>query len=247
MEKYIRYQSAEILQILQANYRQHQQFDDAIVKNQPLTFSTTIWEWMDIYDIVDTHYIWKYLNHTFRLDISKEIWLTILEPDQTKTLDELCNFISSYTNKEIIKPVRLFGSACETAAIFKLLMKRMQDRGIDVSQIKPSSKLEPLIKKYNLSVIEEINLISPSALPVINFKDNLFYRLGIPAFILFFFITAFLVFIGSAIAWVTGACIIISYGSVWLGQKMKPKHSNFDKIDTIGDLVNKIHMTLSHN
>jgi len=147
MEKeYTKYHPTEILQIIHANYRQQQQYDNIALKDREFTFATTIADWQDICDLVETAELWNYLNYYFRLDLDKESWMTTLVPEDTKILGDLCNFIASYADKEIIKPIKLLGSNCETAAIFKSLTAKLKDRGVDISDIWPSSELEPLVK-----------------------------------------------------------------------------------------------------
>ena len=77
-----KYQPEEILQIIRANYiQQQQQFDEIVLKGQELTFETTISEWSDICDLVETAELWRYLNYYFHLEADRERWMTILEPD----------------------------------------------------------------------------------------------------------------------------------------------------------------------
>jgi hypothetical protein len=237
---YTKYHPTEILQIIYANYRQQQQYDDIALKGQEFTFETTIADWQDICDLVETAQLWKYLNYYFRMDLDKESWMAALEPEDIKTLGDLCNFIASHANKEIIKPIKLFGSHCETAAIFKLLTAKLKDRGIDISDIKPSSQLEPLVKKNNSFLIDEINQIDPSVLPLVNYKTNWVYKLGLRTFMTLLFVTFFLAYKESKWAWLTGATCLVGYIMTWIGAKLKPKQASFVDIQTVADLVRRI-------
>jgi hypothetical protein len=171
-----KYHPDEILQIIRANYKQQQQYDDIVLKDQELTFETTILDWRDICDLVGTSELWKYINYYFHLEVDKETWMNILEPEDEKTLGYFCNFIAIRAEKEIIRPINLFGNNCVTAAIFKSLKGRLKKRSIDVSGIRPSSQLEPLVKKYKGGLIEEINQLDPEVLPPIDFKTNWVYK-----------------------------------------------------------------------
>ena len=237
---YTKYHPTEILQILHANYRQQQQYDDIALKDQEFTFDTTIADWQNICDLVDITQLWKYLNYYFRLDLDKESWMTVLEPEDTKTLGDLCNFISSHADKEIIKPIKLFGSNCKTAAIFKSLTAKLNDRGIDTSDIRPSSQLEPLLKKYSSVLIQEINQIDPTVLPLINYKSNCVYKWGLRTFMTLLFVTFFLAYKESKWAWLTGGISLVGYIMTWIGARLKPKQASFTDIQTVADLVRRI-------
>jgi hypothetical protein len=241
---YTKYQPAEILQIIYANYRQQQQYDDIVLKNQEFAFDTTIADWQDICDLVDTTELWKYLNYYFRLNLSRESWMTALEPEDTKTLGDLCNFISSRADREIIEPVKLFGSNCATAAIFKSLTAKLKDRGVDVSDIRPSSQLEPLVKRYHNILIEEINRIDPTVLPPINYKINWVYEWGLRTFVGLAFATIFFAWTGSKWAWLTGGISFIGYVMTWFGAKLEPAQAGFTDIQTVADLVRRIDTAL---
>ena len=235
-----KYQPEEILQIIRANYLQQQQYDDIALKDQDLTFETTIFDWRDICDLVDTSELWKYLNYYFHLNASREIWMEILEPDDERTLWHLCRFVADTAEKEVIEPIQVMGNYCGTAAIFKSLKKRLADRGLDVSDIRPSSQFEPLVKKYKSVLIEEVNQLAPTVLPPIDFKTNWIYQWGLRLLLTFVFVTVFLAYKKSNWGWAAGGICLIGYGMIWLGAWLKPKQASFKDIHTVADLVRKI-------
>lgn len=235
-----KYHPTEILKIIQANYRQQQQYDDIALKDQEFNFETTIADWQDMCDLVEANQLWEYLNYYFRLELNKELWVNTLEPVDTKTLGDLCNFIASHADKEIIKPIKLFGSNCETAAIFRSLTAKLKDRGIDISEIRPSSQLEPLVKKYGRVLIEEINQIDPTVLPPVNYKTNWVYKWGLRTFTTLLFVTFFLAYKESKWTWLTVGISLVGYIMVWIGARLKPKQASFDNIQAVADLVRRI-------
>lgn len=235
-----KYQPKEILEIIRANYKQQQQYDNIVLKDHELNFETTILEWRDICDLLETDQLWEYLNFSFQIDIDYQTWQNILEPEDKQTLKELCKFIVSNSEKEIIKPIKLFGQECETAGIFRTLTNKLKNKGIDTSEIKPSSKLETLITKYGAVIIEEINQIDPNVLPPINYKSNWVYKWGLRTFMTLLLVTIILGFFKSNIAWTTGIISFIGYLMTWIGAELKPKQANFENLETIADVVQKI-------
>lgn len=235
-----KYQPDEILQIIRANYIQQQQYDDIALKNQDLTFDTTISDWRDFCDLVPTTELWQYLNYYFHLEVDGQSWMEVLEPDDKKTLGDLCKFVADRAEKQIIEPIKIMGGYCTTAAIFKSLKKRLKDRGMDVSDIRPSSQLEPLVKKYRSVLIEEVNQFDPSVLPPIDYKTNWVYLWGLRLMLSFVFVTAFLAYRKSNWGWLASGICLIGYGMTWLGAWLKPKQASFRNLHTVADLVRKI-------
>jgi len=235
-----KYQPEEILQIIQANYIQQQQVDDIVFKGQEFAFETTISDWRDICDLVDTSQLWKYLDDYFHLRADRDIWMTVLEPEDKKTLGDLCNLVADRAEKEIIGSVKLFGNDCKTAAIFKSLRRRLEDRGIDVSNFRPSSPLEPLVMKYGSVLVEEVNQLDPTVLPPIDYKTNWVYKWGLRLLLTFIFVGIFLAYRNSNWAWLAGGICLIGYGMIWLGAWLNPKQASFENIRTVADLVRKI-------
>jgi hypothetical protein len=153
-----KYQPAEILQIIRANYIQQQQFDDIVLKGQELTFE---------------------------------------------------------------------------------LKRRLENRGIDVSDFRPSTQLESLVKKYKSVLIEEINQLAPTVLPPIDYKTNWIYKWGL-RLLMTFPITLILFWKESNWAWATAGICFIGCIMTRIGAKLDPKQASFDDIFTVADLVRKI-------
>jgi hypothetical protein len=240
----VRYQPGEILQIIQANYRQQQQFDPIALKNCDLTFTTTILGWRDICDLVDADQLWQHLNFYFRLDVEKKVWMTVLEPENSKTLKDLCDFIAGHANKPIITPINLFGRDCLSASIFRTIKERLQQRGIDTTGIRPSSMLEPLWQKWGSTFAEEVNLISPNVLPPIDYKANWIHRWGLNLTIIFTFLTCAFLYKESQWGWLMGGLLLTACIMIRIGTKYKPQRAVFQGINTFADLVRKISMEI---
>lgn len=219
---------------------QQQQYDGSALKNQNLTFETTIFDWRDICDLVETNELWKYLNYYFHLQASRETWKEILEPEDQRTLGDLCRFVSDMVEREVIEPIKIMGNYCGTAAIFKSLKRRLADRGLDVTDIRPSSRLEPLIKKYRHILIEEVNLLAPTVLSPIGFKRNWASRWGFRLLLTSILLAGYLAYRKSGWAWAAAGSCLISYGVLRLGAWLNPRQSSIKNIATVADLVRKI-------
>jgi len=238
-----KYTATEILQIIQANYRQQAQYDIVVQKGSELTFETEIWEWIDICDLVPPDELWYYLDDYFRLKQDRSSWMSVLKDE--KTLGDLCNFVAEHASHEIITSIKLLGSDCKTAAIFRTFTKRLKDKGIDTSAIRPSSKLEELVNQYGGVFIQEINLFAPTVLPPITYRANWNFNWGLYIFLLFGFLTCILW--GNLSAWFTGLTAFWGFVMISIGANLKPKQASFQDIITIADLVRRINIAQDRN
>ena len=239
MEVLNRYRPDEILAIFQASYLQQQVLDPEVDPGEELTFDTTIAEWIDICDLVEPRKLGKYFNYFFELNISLEIWSSVLLPRNSKSLKEVCDFIAQNAIKPEIKPVRLFGSNCESAATFKYLIQRFKENGIEIKDIKPSTLLEPFAKDNLGILIEEVNKVNPLALPQVVYKSNYLYHWGGIFFALAFLLMIISIWISNLI-WVWLSLFSIGMLFCWIGSKYKPRQVSFHEITTFRDLITKI-------
>lgn len=242
METKNRYSPDEILRIFQANYLQQQEFDCEVELDEKLKSETTIEEWRNICDLLDPYELANYFNYFFEVDIPVEKWLFILEPEDAKRLGDLCEFIAENAVKPSIKPVRIFGIDCRSAAVFKYLMSRFRQKGIMTASIHPSTLIEPFAKENLGILIEEVNKINPDVLPQVNYKPNYLTGMGDVFFLLGFvalIVSIWMAWIASIFVALVGLGILLA----WLGLNFKPARTSFEGINTFRDLVEKINQS----
>ena len=68
--------------------------------------------------------------------------------------------LSTIAEKKIIKPVKILGTECLTTAIFMTLRRNLKNKGVDVSNLKPSTKIEEFldVNKNFSPLLEEVTL-----------------------------------------------------------------------------------------
>lgn len=240
METISRYTPGEVLEIFKANYLQYQQFNHHVEPYEELTFETTIEEWRNICDLLNPYELAESFNYYFELNISIEKWLLVLEPEEVKNLGDICKFISENAVKPLIKPVKIFGSDCQSAATFKYLMNRFNQKGIMTAKIQPSSLVEPFAKENLGILIAEVNKINPAALPPVKYRSNYLTGMGEAIFLLGFIALVSSVWMRglfSMIVSLIGLAILLT----WLGLKFGPTQVSFEGINTFRDLIERIH------
>ncbi len=160
MNKKVFYTSDELLEIFKEQHRLCSPLDPNADPYAILNRDTTISELRDANDLLPWKEYAEFLNQEFRIEVPLNDWKQILTPDKKQTLGDLCDFLSTVAEREIIQPMKGFGSECLSAAVFLTLKINLKDKGVDVTNLKPSTKIEEfLYVNENFSpLIEEATL-----------------------------------------------------------------------------------------
>jgi hypothetical protein len=160
MNEKIFYTSDELLEIFKEQHRLISPLDPIADKTFVLTRETKIWELQDAQDLLPWDEYSEFLNQEFKIDIPRKKWDTVLNPGDKQTLGDLCDFLSTVAEKEIVKPLKRLGAECLSAAIFLTLKRNLKNKGVNVSDLRPSTNIEVFLDiNDNFSpLIEEVTL-----------------------------------------------------------------------------------------
>jgi hypothetical protein len=160
MNEKVFYTSDELLEIFKEQHRLCSQLDPIADETFVLTRETKIWELRDAQDLVPWEEYSEFLNQEFKIDVPVKKWKLILNPDDTQTLGDLCDFLSTVAKKETVKPIKRLGAECLSAAIFLTLKRNLRIKGVNVADLRPSTRIEDFLdnNKNFSSLIEEVTL-----------------------------------------------------------------------------------------
>lgn len=157
-ETKVKYTEKEILEIFKEQHRLCSPLDPEADPWAEITADMTVREWRWANDLVGWKKLSEFLNQEFRVQISQEEWKNVLEPSRTRKLIEVCRLLSTYAEKDTYEPKTLFGKPCLKAGVFLTIKKNLKDKGVNVSELRPSSSLTAYMDKYFSQVLEEITL-----------------------------------------------------------------------------------------
>jgi hypothetical protein len=160
MNQKIFYTSEELLEIFKEQHRLFSPLDPIADETIVLTYETKILELRDAQDLLPWDEYADFLNQEFRIDVPQSKWKKILNPDDKQTLGDLCNFLSTVAEKEIVKPIKRLGRECLSAAIFLMLKRNLKSKGVNVTDLRPSTKIQEFLDiNENFSpLMEEVTL-----------------------------------------------------------------------------------------
>ncbi len=157
-ETKVKYTEEEILEIFKEQHRLCSPLDPEADPWAEITAEMTVREWRWANDLLGWKKLSEFLNQEFRVQISQQEWQNVLEPSRTRKLIEVCRLLSIYAEKDTYEPKTLFGKPCLKAGVFLTIKKNLKDKGVDVTELRPSSSLTAYMDKYFSPVLEEITL-----------------------------------------------------------------------------------------
>lgn len=230
-----KYSAIEILQILNDFYNFQAVFDPEVDAGLVLTFATTISEWREICDLVEPRKLAKSYQDLFQLT-SPTIQLEDLMLSSKNSLEVLCCYLSQHAVKQSISPILIMGQYCMTASIFKTLISNLKIRGVEVKNIRPSSKLAPLFLKHAAIFLEEINKLVPGSLSTFDYHNNWLVRAGHTFMMIFILSLIIIPFIWN-FHWILLTPLFIGMTLTFIGIKFKPTKCVVGGYDTVRDLI----------
>lgn len=164
---------ADVLNIFTEQHRLISPLDPEADETEHLTMSSRICDWRDANDLLPWQPLSKALDEEFEIGATVEEWRLVLTPSRGRTLQDVCNFISERCPKTDIRPVKLFGKECLSAAIFQSLKRNLSQKNIDCKGITPSSDIKPYLDKHLGELIIATTLLSKGRPVFDSFKPEL--------------------------------------------------------------------------
>ena len=151
---------ADVLNIFIEQHRLCSPLDPEADSYAKLSFASTIDDWRNANDLLPWRPLSEFLNEEFQIKATEDEWRLVLTPSSIRTLEDVCELISKYSQTKDIQPIKLLGKECLSSAVFRTLKKYLSKRGVDVSEIRPSTLLTPYLEKYFSEMVEQITIIS---------------------------------------------------------------------------------------
>ncbi len=230
-----KYSPEDILQILTDFYNCGSVLDPEVEPDQVLTFDTTISEWTGICDLVEPKKLARCYSDLF--EIKSSIDIERILSTQDNSLKAFCTYIANNVVRQHVAPITILGQSCMSASVYKTLIANLRKRGVDTTDISPSSKLMPLFNKNASVLLEEVSKLAPGSLTKFEFRENALVRIGwalIGLFILSIVIVPIIWHFHPALFVTLGLGLIFSI----VGNKfLKPEKENIGDYTTVRDLV----------
>jgi len=158
-----------VLSVFNVWQRQTYQVNYEMEPPEPLTFESTIEEWCFDDDFLSWRRVARATNEVWEISVSNREWKTVLTPLRKKTLAGVCQLISQHARVPVIREQNFFGKPCRPASVFLTIRALLQEAGVDVSEIRPSTSLEEYARQHWELFWKEFTMLAPGAMPPCRF------------------------------------------------------------------------------
>jgi hypothetical protein len=163
-----------VLAVLRDQHRQDCSIEYDAKPQLELTFDTTIAEWRFWCDLVDWRRLGRALDTEWKLGLPDASWRAVLEPEGSRTLGDVCSFIAQTAVMPSIEPLSILGLKCLTAGAFLAIRSTLQESGVNVDSVAPSTPLGPIARRHPGVFIGPIAKFAPNALPDVKISRPLY-------------------------------------------------------------------------
>jgi hypothetical protein len=222
---------------LQANHRHQCAFDPEAEPDVELSFGTTVAEWRNACDLVETDTLGIALNEMWGLALSEDAWRSALAPPATRTLRDVCLLVAGNAERLLVEPSGALGAKSAAAGAFLAVRGLLLRAGAEGSGIRPSAPIGEIARRFPHVFLGPISQLAPDRLPTVSVTSSWQNRLASSITALGFFglITAY--FGGLTIFLWSVLLLAVGYLGLRLAARIPPKAVHFGSIETFRDLA----------
>lgn len=225
----------DILDLIKIDYLDRTKIDMEVEEGALINFDMSIEEWRKACDLVPWWRLGPHLNKWFHVNFKMSEWNMILDPDNNKSLKDLCDFISKQATMPFVKIRPIMGKECIEGSTFMAIKQLLGEAGVPVTNVRPSTKLAPFTRKYFWAFMRNLKRLAPNALPNPKIEKNF----GLKLAIIFYWIGILGIISALLKSTVSFLMIFIVFGiiSSIIAGNFPPKAVNFGKLETFRDLT----------
>lgn len=175
-----------VLDAIRDSHRHQCAFDPEADDTVELTFETTVADWRNACDLLDTERLGTALNEIWDIAISAAAWREVLEPPKQRTVHDVCELIAAHANRAVIRRAGSFGASCEAAGAFLAIRALLVRAGVQGSAIRPSLPIAEIARQHGEVFVGPISQLAPGRLPTITIDaplDGVAAWIGVVSFV----------------------------------------------------------------
>lgn len=157
---------ADVIAWLQADYRIRVGIDPEVEGDAVLTAETTIADWRAACDLVSARRLAGVMNDWFQCERSTHEWLSVLEPEETRTLGGLARFAAPHMRMPDFQPISVGGASNAASGAFFALRGLLSQKGVDLATLRPSTPISSLTTEQVVAVGSALAMLAPDATPI---------------------------------------------------------------------------------
>ena len=220
---------------------QRLEWGKALDAEQTLYLNATVKAWRDDCELQGWQQLGEALNKFFGINFSKDDWQAAMKPEKQKTLRDVCGLIATRAKLPRVGDQVVFGKSCKSASAFFALRSCLEQAGVSIVSLRPSTKLDSLLRKHSQAIIESVIKLAPGRLPLMTTKFNLGHKLSG-----WVCLAGLLALAAGGILekpyWTVAGCLILMLGfvAITVFSNLPPARVRLEGLETFGDLCRLI-------
>jgi hypothetical protein len=207
-----------------------------------LSFETTIVAWLSVFELLDVRKLAQSLNILFDVRFCDATWERILKPMKERTVGDVCDVLARHAQVTCVLPVTVMGDTSLAAGAFLAVRQVLARSGVDVSNLRPSSEIAPVLRTIPHRAMGELMRLAPGRLPTVQVDApvhgvcaGVFFGSLLVQRLLSYFPAA-----GSARVSCIVLCVFSFFAMLLVGKFLKPRRVQFAWTHTFKDLARVI-------
>lgn len=232
----------DVLACFVDEHRQQCQYNAAMDSAARLNFDTTVADWREACDLLPCNTLGPALNKQFEINVSKDQWRAVLLPEFRSSLRGVCELIAAHAYAPVIEPARVFGRECRAAGAFLTLRWLLVTAGADVRDFRPSTPLDPLLRRHSSAVLQWASKVAPGRLPPVRIETPVYTFFAVVLAISTLAILVLEILKSFGVAWVpcglvlSVPCVLISFIGTVIAAECSRRRVRFGSLQTVRDL-----------
>ena len=230
-----------VLAVLNSHHRFGCQVNFGSEPDEMLTFDMTVSAWRSEAELLPWSQLAESFNKYWGMNCSQDEWRGVLKPERKRTLRDVCEFVAARAVQPKVRPSAIFGRDCLSAGVFLTLRSQLNEQGINVAELRPSTPLERFARRHPFELLDAATRLTPGVIENVSWNapasDATFgvFLLG-AACLLIRLLTSNLWFTIVGVV-----AIVVGYLWGWIAVRwVGPQRVQFDSLKTFGDLSRAI-------
>lgn len=134
----------------------------------PVTLDSPLDTLFEACHLYDSGVIWLFSKH--RLGLSESDWTEVVSGPQMKTVRDFCERIAARKTMPVISLESFIGRSCRPASAFLAIRSLLQEAGVDVAEVAPSTSLSKMTRQHLDLFLGPIAKLAPGVLPTVQVR-----------------------------------------------------------------------------
>lgn len=168
----------DVIEYLRADYWVRSGIDPEVDAGDSLERSTSIFRWRAAIDLIPPDSLVHVMDGWLGTDCGADAWRAVLEPEDTRTLGDLADFVAAHAVWPDFEPLRIGGTLDPASGAFFALRGMLARAGVPVAHLRPSTSVEAVARVHLYPLANAVTRLAPAIVLVPRLVRSTSQRVG---------------------------------------------------------------------